>query len=192
METFRNTNVTDLIVDLRYNGGGDYETLIVLSNLLRADSSPREVMFQEKRNAKHADVLRYFQAEPAAIHPRKIAFILTGDSASASEAVVNVLLPYYHRNLAIVGERTAGKPVGCSNQSIPNSNLQLTMVETRLLNANGQGDYFKGLPYPHFPGSTVKAEDDLDHAPGDPAEACTAAALRWIQDGSAPHGPIPE
>lgn len=44
---------------------------------------------------------------------------------------------------------------------------------------------------PLKPGATCLAEDDLGHPMGDPAEASTAAALRWIQHGTSARGPIP-
>ena len=60
----------------------------------------------------------------------------------------------------------------------------------RPLNRDGGGGYHQGLPYAQFPGCTCAAEDDLARAPGDPLEASTAEALRWIERGGSTQGPI--
>lgn len=190
VDHFRRNGVTDLIVDLRYNPGGDLATLEVLGNLLGGAAGPGEVMFTRNGNPQNSGAIIRFLPEPGALAPGRLAFIVTRASCSASEALVNALLPYYPGSLALVGQRTHGKPVGCITVDLPGSSLELHLVACRLLNAHGRGDYFGGLPDPGFPGATCAAEDDLDHAPGDPAEASTAAALRWIQDGTS-EGPIP-
>jgi len=189
---FHGAGVTDLIVDLRYNGGGTMNTAQVFANLMHAGHRPGEVMIQYRSSAQNraGDQTIRFSAEPHAMHPGKIAFIVSGKTFSASEALVNVLLPYYHGNVALVGERTGGKPVATARLPIPDSAWEMDLVKYRIHNASGLGDYFRGLPYLGFAGSTCQAEDDLRHAPGDPAEASTAAALRWIAHGTSAHGPI--
>jgi hypothetical protein len=105
--------------------------------------------------------------------------------------LVNALLPYFRGNLALVGSRTHGKPVGMEPLPVPGARTWgVLLVTLHVRNAAGVGDYFQGLPDRHFAGSSCAAEDDLRHAPGDPAEASTAAALRWIVDGTSALGPI--
>jgi C-terminal processing protease CtpA/Prc len=191
MAQFRQQGVTDLIVDLRYNPGGDLDTLVLLANLLCAPGADGGLMFRFHDHGHTAFQPIWFRLQPETVQPLKLAFIVTRESGSASEAVVHALAPYYRRNLALVGQRTHGKPVGCSVFTVPGSDLELSLVVHQVENADGCGGYFDGLPYAQFPGDTCAAEDDLDHAPGDPAEASTAAALRWILHGSSERGPIP-
>ena len=62
---------------------------------------------KSSNNATH-----YFQPQPQSIAPTRIAFIGTGGTASASELVINGLIPYLHANAALIGTNTYGKPVG--------------------------------------------------------------------------------
>jgi hypothetical protein len=191
MAQFRERGVTDLIVDLRYNPGGNEETLVLLANLLCPPEADHALMFRLNGNGRRVSQPTWFRMRPESVRPGKLAFIVTRDSGSASEAVIHVLAPYYRRNLALVGQRTHGKPVSCGVFPVPGCGLELNLVVQQMENADGGGGYFDGLPDARFPGDTCAAEDDLGHAPGDPAEASTAAALRWIVEGSSERGPIP-
>lgn len=187
---FKREGVTDLVLDLRYNPGGDGGTLDLVLDLLRARPHPDETMYRLLGAGGRLLERHAFSERPESIRPRRIAVIVTGESSSSSEALANVLAPYYHRNLALVGARTGGKPVGMLTFPIPGSPLALKLVTARIVNMEGMGDYYQGLPYAHFQAASCAAEDDPAHAPGDPAEASTRTALEWILHGTVPHGPI--
>jgi C-terminal processing protease CtpA/Prc len=193
MGRFRQAGVTDLILDFRYNGGGGQDCAEKLLDLVRRDFLPGEVKFKILYNPAHSGLngTFTFQPEPNAIRPGRIAFIVTGSTASASELVPNALVPYYGSSLALVGSRTFGKPVG--QQTFINSECDwaLRLVTCEARNRLDHGDYFQGLPDNGFAGVSIAASDDLGHAPGDPAEASTAAALNWIATGVDPGTPIP-
>jgi hypothetical protein len=129
---------------------------------------------------------------------QKVAFIATGDTASASELVMNVLDAYpkladavTDRRVAIIGDRTYGKPVGQTIHTISACGLALFLVEIRLTNALGNGDYYDGLPDTagHFTGPLCPAPDDLTHPLGDPAEGSVKEALTWITTGACSPAP---
>jgi hypothetical protein len=152
-------------------------------------------MYQFDVNNLHLPSNVTFGTEAAALSPGRVAFIVTGGSASASELVVNALQSYLApaggaRNLAIVGDRTFGKPVGQISFTNTACDVLMALVSFQLLNRNGTGSYFGGLPDASFGGDACLAADDLAHAPGDPAEASTQAALAWIDGGTCPGGPI--
>jgi len=193
MRHFQQAGVTDFVLDLRYNGGGDLQTAELLCNLLRGTAAnPGAVMAKLKGNANVQDQLIHFSVVPEAIHPVRIAIITTANSASASETLVNALQPYYRQNLAIVGARTYGKPVAQEHVKLPHSDWVLVLTKYRVLNAQDHGDFWKGLPDAGFLGSSCAADDDLTHALGDPTEASLHAALGWIRNGTSPNGPIPQ
>lgn len=183
---------TDLIVDLRYNGGGRLAVAETLANLLSPGRSSSDVMYRLQWNARHPEFSAdtRFSPEADAFAPGRIAFIVTGNSASASELVPNALQAWMGGDVALVGERTYGKPVGQIAYGASECGWLLEMVSFQILNAKGTGSYFAGLPDADWKGVSIAAPDDLDHAPGDPAEASTAAALAWIATGTVP-APIP-
>lgn len=193
MGRFRQAGVTDLIVDFRYNSGGRLDVMGVLLNLLGRDRATGDVMYTMEFNPDRSSENRkeYFQPEANALAPGRIAFIVTDTTASASETVVNALQPYYGGSLALIGGRTCGKPVGQLPFINRSCGWVLWLVAFQVRNARGHGDFFQGLPDQHFTGTTMAIQDDLDHVPGSPAEACTAAALRWIATGIASGPPIP-
>ena len=188
----RQAGATDLVIDLRYNGGGLTSVAEVLANLLRRTHSPADVMARTVHNPQQAasDTAILFGAEPNAMDPGKIAFIVGGGTASASEMVVNVLQPYLGSNLALVGSRTYGKPVGMEAFDNSSCDWLLYLVSFSMVNANGQGGYFQGLPDAGFRGISIAALDDQAYALGDPAEPSLAAALAWIGQGQT-GSPIP-
>ena len=185
--------VQDVVVDLRYNGGGLISTAQLLSNLLGADRTPADVMFRFENNPAHASQNEQVSFAPPAqaIAPFRIAFITTGASASASEFVPNVLEAYHHQDVALVGAKTYGKPVGQRRFGMQECDLVVYLVSIRLVNAEGDGSYFDGLPDAsgHFSGPLCAAEDDLTHPQSDAAEASTAAALQWLATGTCPAPP---
>jgi len=189
-QDFADRGVSDLVVDLRYNGGGLVSTAQLLANLL-GGASAGQVMYRLTNNPAHAslDSTAFFTAQPQSSRPARIAFVTSGASASASELVPNALEP--HGSVALVGSRTYGKPVGQRLFEIPGCPSLLGLVSFQLHNAQGDGDYFDGLPDAGgaFSGPLCPAGDDLLHAQGDPAEASTAAALSWLETGSCPLPP---
>jgi C-terminal processing protease CtpA/Prc len=186
---FAAAGVTDLVVDLRYNGGGSVSVAGHALDLMGA-GLVGEVAWAWRFNASHAaeETTRPFGPAVGAIAPRRVAFLTTGASASASELLVNALQPWVE--VAIVGGRTYGKPVGQFGFVEESCDAMLFLVAFQLLNADGTGGYFGGLPDAGFTGATCAAEDDLGHLLGDPAEASLAAALSWLADGTCPAGPI--
>ncbi|WP_121115036.1 S41 family peptidase [Croceibacterium ferulae] len=180
---FRAEGITQLIVDLRYNGGGLIRTAQALGNLMAADRAGQlfgEITF---RPSKAADNERFtFQPPAQAIAATRVAFIATQDSASASELLINAFTPYLGPNMALVGSNTYGKPVGQIAVDRPECDDRLRVVALRTVNAAGQGDYYRGLAAT-VP-VTCAASDDLTRPLGDPAEGMIATALQWLGGGT--------
>jgi C-terminal processing protease CtpA/Prc len=182
---FKAQDVRDLIVDLRYNGGGLVDVAELLANLLAADRAG-EVLFTTELNALHADENEtvLFATQPQSVAALRIAFITTGASASASELVINSLEPY--AQVAIIGSRTYGKPVGQFGFRLAGCDTALRLVAFRDVNRDGEGDFYDGLPDEQFDGAFCGADDDLGAARDDLAEDSTATALAWINQGVCP------
>ena len=108
----------------------------------------------------------------------KVAFIGRGGTASASELVINSMLPYLGNNIALIGDDTFGKPVGQFGFDRSACDLRVRAVTFQTNNANGNGEYYNGLA--SVMPNTCRAADDIFTPFGDPTEASIAAALDFL------------
>lgn len=176
---FRAAGVTELVIDLRYNGGGGINVNEAFGDLLARNLSGQVFETIAFRDSKASNNETYrFQPSSASVAPTRVAFITTSGSASASEALINGMQPYLGDNLAIVGQNTFGKPVGQSAFDLTACDDRLRVVTIKLENADGLGEYFNGLAAT-VPNS-CRANDDIFRDFGDPDEAMLATALDFL------------
>jgi carboxyl-terminal processing protease len=197
---FTTNNITDLVVDLRYNGGGAVETARYLDNYIVPPAKTGTTMYTAYFNAKlQADqdpLLRkiyainngdFLPANNTVAFAKKgtldlshVFFIVTGSTASASELVINNLFP--EMNVQLIGTTSYGKPVGFF--AIPINVYQLYLPEFETKNSAGIGGYYTGMTpggagYPGF-----YDFDDLTKDFGDPTEVLFAHALSYVTKGT--------
>lgn len=208
---FADSNVTELIVDLRYNGGGYVNTAEYLINQIAPSSLTGMIMYSEHYNAlmqsggatilknqplldangkvqkQGGRIINYyedvdysvarntvtFMKNGPLVGVTKVVFIVSGNTASASELVINALKPYKpYITVKMIGEQTYGKPVGFFPIRLENKyDVYYSLFQTK--NSLGQGDYFGGL--------TPDVVDDFDDPRnnfGDPLEHYTSVALK--------------
>jgi C-terminal peptidase prc len=167
--------VTDLVLDVRYNGGGLLNVAQHLAGLIGGARTRRGVLCKLTYNDKHRDrdVSFTIPAPPHALTLPRLVVITSRASASASELIVNGLRPYIP--VTTIGSRTYGKPAG----QVPISFCDQVLFPATfvLKNIDGYGDYFDGLP------ADCPASDDLAHELADPAEASLAEALYFLKNG---------
>jgi C-terminal peptidase prc len=173
--TLKERGAEELVLDLRYNGGGLLSVAQHLGSLIGGAATSGQVFAELFHNDKHQDrnaALR-FELPAAAIGFSRLVAITTRGSASASEGVVNGLRPFLP--VTLVGNKTFGKPVGQYGFDFCDKTLFPVAFQVR--NALGQGDYFGGIP------ADCAAADDLEHALGDPDEASLGEALEFLRSG---------
>jgi len=176
---FKAQGVTELIIDLRYNGGGLISIAELLGDLMGEGRTGQIFDYVTLRESKSGLNESYaFRAQPEAIGPSKVAFIGTRSTASASEMVINGMVPYLHSNMALVGTNTYGKPVGQIALDRPECDDRLRAVALKVENADHQGEYYNGLATT-VP-VTCRATDDIAHQLGDADEAMVRAALDFL------------
>ena len=209
---FETDAVTDLVVDLRYNGGGYLDIANQLAFMIAGPAAAGGRTFDELRfNDKHtmfnpvtgealtptpfhrttlgfSDGLAAGEALPT-VDLERVYVLTTGDTCSASEAIINGL-----RGIDIeviqVGTTTCGKPFGF----YPEDNCGTTYftVQFQSVNAKEFGEYPDGFSPANLgrvegvdvPGCAVA--DDFDHFLGSGDEAMLAAALEHRETAACP------
>ena len=202
--TLRDAGITDLILDIRYNGGGYLDIASELAYMIAGPTATAGKTFERITfNDKHPDVdpvtgdkltpegflaqaqgfsATRGQALPYLTGLQHVFVLTSGETCSASEAVMNGLggidIPVIQ-----IGETTCGKPYGF----YPADNCGTTYFSIQFQGVNNKnfGDYADGfVPGIIFHGCTVP--DDFTHALGDPAEGRVAAALLYRATGGCP------
>jgi len=202
--------VTDLTLDIRYNGGGFLDIASEVAYMIAGPTPTTGKTFELVQfNSQHpaTDPVTGLAITPTpflsttqgfstttgqALPTLGLArvFVLTGpDTCSASEAIINSLNGVGVQVIQI-GSTTCGKPYGFYPQD--NCGTTYFSIEFRGVNALNFGDYTDGFspqnaPVPTnavLPGCSVA--DDFTHMPGDPAESRLAAALGYIANGTCP------
>lgn len=173
---FASQNVSDVVVDLRYNGGGYVSVQEKLANYLITSSANNSLMMKEQYNDKNSAYNSSTNFKKSgSLNLSRIFFIVTSGTASASELLINNLKPYM--DVKLIGPtNTHGKPVGFF--PIPVGDWYIFPVSFRSTNASGAGNYFSGFP------ADSKASDGLNKDWGDVTESCLASAVKYISSGS--------
>jgi C-terminal processing protease CtpA/Prc len=194
INTFANTGITDMILDLRYNPGGLVNTCKKLCNLIVSTEAYGRVFQQQSFNdILSADYLNrtgnertftYYSApaEGATLGLKyeylnlKRVFILTSKgTASASESTIICLKPYI--NVITIGEQTTGKGVGMWTLSSSNYRYALVPITFRYYNAADETVPDEGLtPDYYIPDGYSTRKSEL----GDVNEPLLNHALQLI------------
>lgn len=174
---FGQNNVNELIIDLRYNGGGYVTVAEKLADYLAPNAANGQVKFTQTFNDKYTQYneVTHF-SKKGSLNVNRIYFIVSNNTASASELLINSLKPYVNVTLVGPSYATHGKPVGFF--PIPVGSWYVFPVSFKTVNKNGEGNYYGGFPI----GERVR--DGVDMNWGDPNESCLAAALRLINTGA--------
>lgn len=171
---FKRENITDLIVDLRYNGGGLNDIAYKLTAMIGGSKVDNQVITRLKHNDKHSskDYSKESTYTGTTLDLDRVFFITTSQTASASELVINSLTPYME--VYLVGSHTHGKPVGMYIFEVKTLDLAILPICFKTTNSLGYGDYFNGLPV------TIDEVDDIDHNWGDTEETMLKTTLGAI------------
>ena len=208
VNTLRDQNIDDLVLDLRYNGGGYLYIASQLAYMIAGDGPTAGQTFERVSfNDKHPetdpvtgqplDPMPFLNVTsdygtvqpdlplPTLNLPR--VFVLTGESTcSASESIINSL-----RGVDVeviqVGASTCGKPYGF--YGLDNCGTTYLTIQFKGVNAKNFGDYADGF----IPGGSTgtgadvpgcPVGDDFTHLLGDPNEARFETAINYIETGT--------
>lgn len=160
-QELKNQNVTELVLDLRYNGGGDVSSATALSIILAPDIKSNDLFIQFEGNKNGGLVKQSFQQALESnelnvsfdvlknAHPDiKRVYVLCGErTASASELIINNLRPFM--DVITIGEKTVGKDVAgfpIEDDRIPNTKGWILYPSIyKIFNAKHEGNYSNGI-----------------------------------------------
>lgn len=168
--TLKSQGITDLVLDLRYNGGGSIQTATRLASMITGTLTG-QVFSKEQYNAK---IQSYYEANNPeslknlftdkmgtipinSVNMTKIYILTSASTASASELVINGLKPYI--SVVQIGDVTVGKNVGSvtlydsptfgKEKRNPKHRYAMQPLVLKIVNGAGFGDYQSGL-VPNF------------------------------------------
>jgi carboxyl-terminal processing protease len=183
MGSFRTQGIQELVLDLRYNGGG----LVSMGGTVAsyASGSPAidqlytRLLYNDKQSSSNQD-FRF--SNPGNWVGFDTVYVLAGErTCSASEQVINGLRGLSGSaavTVRVIGDTTCGKPVGF----LPRDDGQGTtysVVNFEGVNAQNQGRYFDGLT------PTCAVAEDFSLPFGDPSDPLLVAAAHAIDNGGA-------
>ncbi len=203
--------IDDLIVDLRYNGGGLLAVSSQLAYMVAGTKSQNKTFEKLQFNDKYpntnpitGDKITPFpffdetfgfsdgldSGEPLpTLNLSRVFVLTTSNTCSASEAFMNGL-----RGIAVdviqIGDKTCGKPYGFYAQD--NCGTTYFNVQFKGVNDKGFGDYSSGFepnqasPITGYQIEGCLAEDDFANELGDPNEAMLETALEYRQTQKCP------
>jgi carboxyl-terminal processing protease len=138
-----NEQVSELIVDLRYNGGGRLSVAGNLASYIVGSPAVNDIFttleFNDKNSDRNSSVR--FTDKINALDLTRVVVLTTPNTCSASELIINGLSP--HMEVVTIGSNTCGKPVGQTPDEY--CDVVLSAINFRTVNSLGQGDYFDGL-----------------------------------------------
>lgn len=170
MALFKSSNIKELILDMRYNGGGDGEATQLLANYIAPPSANGKIIAKREHND------RYRSMDNSAGSTTKVVrnvnslelerlYILTSvETASASEVILNGFQPLM--DVIQIGGTTYGKPNGMYVLAYPEGSLSNDRITPDYIflpicfftvNSEGKGNYVNGIEPDHM------RPDDLYH-----------------------------
>jgi C-terminal processing protease CtpA/Prc len=163
---FKEAGITELVLDLRYNNGGSMNSAILLGSMIAPNINTNNVFLKYQYNALVEAALIEEYGQDVLIDTfrdkldteKKInnigntvqkLYVLTGSwTASASELVINGLMPYMNNRIFLIGSTTVGKNVGSMSiyeEKDPRNKWGMQPIILRYFNKDGKSDFLSGF-----------------------------------------------
>ncbi|MCB1756245.1 MAG: hypothetical protein KDJ38_12020, partial [Gammaproteobacteria bacterium] len=148
--------IQELVVDLRYNGGGLIYVASQLGGLIAGEVTRDQTFATLKFNDRYSDnnYTYHFTSTDQSLNLQRVIVLTTGSTCSASEMLINGLAPFI--DVVTIGASSCGKPIGMS-PDINCANV-LFAINFESVNALDEGGYFDGLA----PGCAVSDLPETD------------------------------
>ena len=174
---FEQNNINNIIVDLRYNGGGDLSVLQNLGAHIAGSSkfgTPfLKMTYNEQQKSRNRTM--NFSTVISSVNIDKMIVITTRNTASASEDLINGLKPFME--IQTIGDTTNGKPVGMNGYTYLQKYIFWPITFT-ILNIDNESDFYKGFAPEKY------VSDDITCDWNNRNEACLKEAIYLLENGS--------
>ncbi len=159
---FKAEGITDLVLDLRYNGGGSESAAIDLASYIGVGADGSKVFARKEYNDLVEDAILsdpqlgedflISRFDPKAnniggqLTGSRVYILTSGRTASASELVINALKPYM--DVFLIGNVTYGKNVGSisiQEEDNPANHWGMQPIVVKIYNSLDQSDYTNGF-----------------------------------------------
>jgi C-terminal processing protease CtpA/Prc len=183
MREFKQQGIDDLVLDLRYNGGGYIYIANEVASMIAGSKAQGRVFEQLQYNDKHPDWTaesKFFFTNKARsgqdlpqLNLSRVFVLTSSRTCSASESIINGLAPFVQ--VITIGGTTCGKPYGFSQKD--NCGTAYFAIEFSGINDAGTGGYVNGFA------ATCPASDDLENELGSLNERLLANAASYSKSG---------
>lgn len=175
---FKENKVDELIVDLRYNRGGNMITTSILMDKIAGYCNDESLQFHLKSNQNYRDKdeYYYFTKDDNSLNLERIYFLTSQRTASASETVINSLKPYM--DVVLIGKKTYGKPNAMKGRVKDESIYWL--INSSVYNVNNEGDFYDGINVDCI------IDDSLTYSRKDLNDSLFNTAMFHIKNGLCP------
>lgn len=173
-ESLRGDDIDDLIVDLRYNFGGNLAATRVLGSLISSSVHGQIFAYSRLAGPDSRMIVSRFAPTDEVLDPQRIVFITSENTASAAEQLIAAMKPY--RKVNTVGKRTHGKPVWMQDYSV--CGRSVLAVNALSQNALGDSVPMRGIV------PDCEVDDDLNSEIGHANSPSVKAALSILNRGT--------
>lgn len=177
-QQFSAEGIDEMILDLRYNGGGDASAASYLASSIIEKEKEGELfiryLYNDDKQSKNVDI--NFEGTNYSLGLNRLVVITMEGTASASEMIIKGLEPYI--DVKLVGHNTHGKPVGMNVFDLQDYGYAFAPVTFKIVNKNDDGDYFDGIPV------DASINDDVIKKFGDREEDCLQESIYYLLNGS--------
>jgi hypothetical protein len=173
-EQFRDQGVSDVVFDLRYNGGGSVAVGGRIASMAAGTKANNQIYAVLRNNAQLQASNQTFRfSTNLGWQGVNRVYVLSGSrTCSASEQIVAGLRGV-GIDVVLIGSTTCGKPVGFRPRD--HCGLTYSLVNFDSVNARGEGNYYNGFA------AQCRVAEDFTKSMEDPTEPLTAAAMRHAQ-----------
>lgn len=200
---FQYANIDQMVLDLRYNGGGSVQSCIYLASMLYGTNTSKIFARAQYNSELQSYLVNQYGANALTdnftdkiektntsietsintLNLKKIYIIVSDNTASASELLINGLKPYM--NVKVIGINTEGKYTGSTTikdwdkdgNINPDNDYAMQPIIVKYANSLGISDFVDGLT------PDINAEEDIASLLpfGDPNEKLLKVVLDDMQ-----------